>query len=247
MSFTLDISAPASQHVAPLSVEVRNVDLLYTRKARGAAPLSRFAVQDDGTLLASVPDEIETRAFHLVRFSATGKPSTLQTFSVETLRKTEIAVDGETFIGSTDDDLYVFKNDRKTRFLSDRRAGYADIALSESGNRFGAVFCDMLVAHYTVALGDSTGRTLWTKDLPFPASAVAITRDGSRLAIGGDNGDLWLLDSARNTLLKHRQEAAMRLSRWRAIPASRLRAAAASAWSARTGICSGSRKPWANP
>ena len=204
MSLSLDIAAPAS-------VEVRNVDLLYTRKARGTAPLSRFAVGDDGSMLASVPDEIETRSFHLVRFSATGKPSTLKTFSVETLRKTEIAVDGETFIGATDDDLYVFKNERKTRFLSDRRAGYADIALSESGNRFGTVFCDMLVAHYTVALGDNTGRTLWTKDLPFPASAVAIARDGSRLAVGGDNGDLWLLDNARNTVLKHRQEAAMRL------------------------------------
>lgn len=203
MSLVLDI-------IAPVAVEVRNVDLLYTRKARGTAPLSRFAVQDDGSLLASVSDEIETRSFHLVRFSPTGKPSTLRTYSVETLRKTEIAVDGETFIGATDDDLYVFKGGSKTRFLSDRRAGYADIALSESGSRFVTVFCDMLVAHYTVALGDNTGRTLWTKDLPFPASAVAITRDGSRYAIGGDGGDLWLLDNARNTVLKHRQEAAMR-------------------------------------
>ena len=194
---------------AGFSEEVRNVDLVFTRKARGIAPLSRFAVRDDGATLASVPDEIETRSFHLVRFSPVGKPTTLQTFSVETLRKTEIAVSGETFIGATDDDLYVFKDARKTRFLSDRRANYSDIALSENGSRFGTVFCDMLAAHYTVALGDSTGRTLWTKDLPFPASSIAVSRDGALIVVGGDAGDLWLLDNARNTLIKHRQEAAM--------------------------------------
>ena len=194
---------------APVTVEVRNVDLAFTRKARGTAALSRFAAQDDGSLLASVPDDMEARAFHLVRFSATGKPATLQTYSVETLRKTEIAISGETFIGVTDDDLYVFKDGKKTRFLNDRRASYSDIALSESGSRFGTVFCDMLAAHHTVALGDATGRTLWTKDLPFPASTVAVSRDGGLIAIGGDAGDLWLLDNARNTLLKHRQDAPM--------------------------------------
>ncbi len=191
------------------SVEVRNVDLAYTRKARGTAPLSRFAVQDDGVTLVSVPDDMEVRSFHLVRFTATGKPTTLQTYSVETLRKTEIATTGETFIGSTDDDLYIFKDGKKSRFLSDRRANYSDIALSEAGNRFGTVFCDMLAAHHTAALGDHTGRTLWTKDLPFSATAVAISRDGTVIAIGAEEGDLWLLDNARNTLIKHRQEAPM--------------------------------------
>ncbi|MBC7809244.1 MAG: PQQ-binding-like beta-propeller repeat protein [Akkermansiaceae bacterium] len=202
MSLALDL-------VPSASVEVRNVDLAYTRKARGTAPLSRFAVQDDGATFASVPDEMEVRSSHLVRFSPTGKPATLQTYSVETLRKVEIATTGETFIGSTDDDLYVFKDSKKSRFLSDRRADYTDIALSESGSRFGTVFCDMLAAHHTVALGDQTGRTLWTKDLPFAASTVAVSRDGSVIAVGGEDGDLWLLDNARNTVLKHRQEAAM--------------------------------------
>ncbi|MBC8134947.1 MAG: WD40 repeat domain-containing protein, partial [Fibrella sp.] len=202
MSLALDLAPSAS-------VEVRNVDLAYTRKARGTAPLSRFAVQADGAALASVPDEMEVRSSHLVRFSPTGKPATLQTYSVETLRKVEISTSGDTFIGSTDDDLYVFKDNKKSRFLSDRRANYTDIALSESGSRFGTVFCDMLAAHHTVALGDQTGRTLWTKDLPFAASAVAVSRDGSVIAVGGEDGDLWLLDNARNTVLKHRQEAAM--------------------------------------
>lgn len=195
--------------VPSASVEVRNVDLAYTRKARGTAPLSRFAVGDDGAALASVPDEMEVRSSHLVRFSPTGKPATLQTYSVETLRKVEISTSGESFIGATDDDLYVFKDGKKSRFLSDRRANYTDIALSENGGRFGTVFCDMLAANHTVALGDQTGRTLWTKDLPFAASAVAVSRDGSVIAVGGEEGDLWLLDNARNTVFKHRQEAAM--------------------------------------
>src|SRR5437764_1080671 len=134
--------------------EITNVNLLFLRKARGVAPLSRYAAFDDGSLIASVPDEMEVRTFHIVRFDPQGRSQIQETYSVETLRRTEIAQNGSAYAGTTDDDLYLFKERRKSRFLPDRRASYADIALGVSGQRFAAAFSDLLASGYALALGD---------------------------------------------------------------------------------------------
>lgn len=201
--------------------DITNVDLVWLRRARGVAPLARFALQGDGSLLASVPDELEARTFHIARFDgATGRPQIAQTYNVETLRKTEIGTGGQHFVGATDDDFYLFANGRKSRFLSDRRASYTDIALGEAGQRFAAALCDLLLSGNSVALGDgggvaatgggpAAGRLLWTKDIAFPITRVALSRDARHLAVAGETGDLLLLDSARNTVWTHRQEAAI--------------------------------------
>lgn len=186
--------------------DITNVNLLYLRKARGIAPLSRFAVQDDGSVVASVPDEMEVRTFHIVRFDSRGRSQILETYSVETLRRTEIAASGQNYLGTTDDDLYLFKDARKTRFLPDRRASYTDAALSEGGQRFATAFSDMLASGHALALGDSGGRLFWTKDIPFPVSRVAVDRTAQHIAVAGETGDLIVLDAARNTLVRHRTE-----------------------------------------
>jgi tetratricopeptide (TPR) repeat protein len=191
--------------------DITNVNLLYLRKVRGIAPLSRFAVQDDGSLVASVPDEMEVRTLHMVRYDGRGRAQIRETVAVETLRRIEIGQgEGSGTIGVTDDDLYLFRQTRKSRFLPDRRASYVDIALNETGQRFATVFADMLASGNAVAVGDIAGRLLWTKDIPFPVTRLAVDRGGDHIAVVGETGDLLLLDTARNTVLRHRQDAPLR-------------------------------------
>jgi len=186
--------------------DITNVNLSFLRKARGMAPLSRYAVQDDGTVLVSIPDELEVRTFHLVRFSERGKSQIQETYNVETLRRTELAPDGSVFIGTTDDDLYLFRQARKTRFLPDRRASYTDISLGATVGRFAMAYCDIIGAGHTVALGEIGGRLLWTKDVPFPVARVSVDRTAQHMAVAGEQGDLLLIDGTRKTLWQHRQE-----------------------------------------
>jgi tetratricopeptide (TPR) repeat protein len=186
--------------------EITNVNLAFLRKVRGLAALSRYALRDDGSLLISAPDEMEVRAFHLVEFNASGRSRMIESYSVETLRRTEIDPAGAAYLGTTDDDLYLFLGGRKSRFLPDRRASYADVALAQSGGRFAAAFCDLLQSGHTVALGETSGRLLWTKDVPFPVARVAVDRDGKYMAVAGESGDLLLLDGTRQTRINHRQE-----------------------------------------
>jgi tetratricopeptide (TPR) repeat protein len=186
--------------------DITNVNLVFLRKARGLAPLSRYAMQDDGTILVSVPDELEVRTFHLVRFSEQGRSRITQTYNVETLRKTEVVPDGSAFVGSTDDDLYLFLKERKTRFLPDRRASYTDLSLGVESGRFGVAFSDLLGAGHSVAMGELGGRLLWTKDIAFPINRVCLDRTAKFLAIAGESGDLILVDHTRKTVWNHRQE-----------------------------------------
>jgi hypothetical protein len=61
--------------------------------------------------------------------------------------------------------------------------------------------------HHRARRGGATasgGRLLWTKDIAFPVTRVALDRPGRHLALGGETGDLLLLDGARNTLWTHR-------------------------------------------
>lgn len=187
--------------------DITNVDLLWQRKARGVSPLGRYALTDDGLLVASVPDELEPRTRHIARFDTSGRSQIVETYTVETLRKTEIGMSGTVFAGITDDDLYLFQSGRKSRFLPDRRASYTDLALGGEGQRFGAALCDMLLSGNAIALGDISGRVLWTKDIAFAVTRIAVDREAAHLAIAGEAGDLLLLDAARNTLISHRQEA----------------------------------------
>ena len=191
--------------------EINNVDLVFLRRVRGVSPLSRYAANDDGSVTVSVPDEMEVRTFHVVRFDNKGKSRVQETYTVETLRKTEIGGGEGTYayLGTTDDDLYLFRQTRKSRFLPDRRASYTDVSLNQSGGRFVAAFCDMLASGHALALGDMGGRLLWTKDVAFPIARVAVDREGVFIAVAGETGDLHLLDNTRATLLRHRQETAI--------------------------------------
>jgi tetratricopeptide (TPR) repeat protein len=186
--------------------EITNVDLRFQRKTRGASPLSRFAADDDGAVTLAVSDAIEVRTLHLARYDSAGTARIAETYGVETLRKTEVCATGGG-IGITDDDLYLFRDSRKSRFLPDRRASYGDIALAANGQRFVAAFTDMLASGHAVAWGDIAGRALWTKDVGFPITRVAVDRAAAYLAVAGETGELLLLDTARNTVLRFQSDA----------------------------------------
>lgn len=186
-----------------------NVDLRFLRRARGMTPLSRYTLADDGSAVASAPDEMEARTAHIVRFVPNGTPEVRQTYSVETLRKLEIATDGESWLGITDDDLYLFREGRKSRFLADRRVAYTDVSLDAEGKRFAVVYSDMMASGYSLALGEMSGRALWTKDLSFAVTRVSVSRSGEHIALAGATGELDLLDAARAIVFRHRQEAAI--------------------------------------
>ncbi len=190
--------------------DITNVNLLYLRKVRGNTPLSRYAVDNAGSLVVWVPDEMEVRTFHIVRYDTYGRSRITETCNVETLRKLEIAQTGSNCTGVTDDDLYLFKDGRKVRFLPDQRTSYIDIALMENGQRFVCAFSDLLGAGHALAYGDAGGRLLWTKDLGFPAARVAIDRKGEYIVVGGEDGEIRLLDNSRTTLIRYRQEKPVR-------------------------------------
>ncbi|MGC4046892.1 MAG: hypothetical protein QM758_24115 [Armatimonas sp.] len=189
--------------------DIANVNLLFLRRLRGISPLSRYAVQPDGSLLVAVPDEMEARTSHIARIDSVGRSRVLDTFNVETLRKIEIGAQAERFLGTTEDDLYLFKESRKSRFLPDRRVSYTDVALAEDGSRFVCAFCDLMQSVSTLALGESGGRLLWHKDLNFEVRRVALSRSGEYLAVAGTSGEVVVLDSTRRTVLTHRQESAI--------------------------------------
>ena len=189
-------------------MEITNVNLRFVRKAKGVAALSPHALDERGTFVVAAPDAHELRTFHLAQYDASGKARLRETFSVETLRKTLIA-GGESpgYIGITDDDLYVFQGGRKGRFLPDRRVAYIDAALDSGGKRFGCAFSDMLASGYSVALGEATsGRLLWAKDVPFAAASVAISPEGTYLAVGSETGDVLVLDPSRATVYRFRDD-----------------------------------------
>lgn len=187
--------------------DIANVNLLFLRRFRGISPLSRYAVQPDSSLLVAVPDEMEARTSHIARVDPTGRSRVLDTFNVETLRKIEIGAQAAHFLGTTEDDLYLFKETRKSRFLPDRRVSYTDVALAEDGSRFVCAFCDLMQSVSTLALGEAGGRLLWHKDLTFEVRRVALSRSGEYLAVAGGGGEVVIFDATRRTVLTHRQES----------------------------------------
>ena len=91
----------------------------------------------------------------------------------------------------------MFRQERKTRFLPERRASYTDISLGVDTARFATAFCDLLGAGHTVALGELGGRLLWTKDVAFPINKVCIDRSAKFLAVAGETGDLALIEDGK--------------------------------------------------
>jgi tetratricopeptide (TPR) repeat protein len=189
---------------------IRTVNLLWERKYRGAYPLAHYALDNAGTLTLAIPRPLEARTFDLTRLQCDGGVEIRSSFSVETLVKLETAAQADSVIGMTAGDLYLFHAGAKSRFLPDRRINYVDAALSADGRFVAAAFSDMAGASFALAFGEINGYVTWLRELSVPVSAVAIARDGARVALGAETGMVWLLDAARREVWEFDQEGSVR-------------------------------------
>lgn len=189
---------------------IRTVNLLWERKYRGAYPLGRYALDDSGTLTLAIPRPLEARTFDLTRVRTDGGIEARFGFGVETLVKLETTAQSDSVIGMTADDLYLFHMGGKSRFLAERRINYIDAALSADGRIVAAAYSDMAGASFALAYGEINGYVNWLREIDAPASAVALARDGSRVALGAETGTVWLLDSARREVWEFGVEGAVR-------------------------------------
>jgi tetratricopeptide (TPR) repeat protein len=178
-------------------MNLQPVNLLWQRRCRGLLPLSANAVADDGSVVLVRPDELEARTYQVLAVAIDGQASELVAVSVETMHKFEVTPGAEAMVGVTDDDVYLFREGRKTRFLADRRVTYSDLALARDGRLFGCAFSDLLFASHTVALGEIGGRMAWTKEVDAAVNRVAISADGRLLAIGCSDGSIVAVDQVR--------------------------------------------------
>src|SRR5438270_871284 len=178
---------------------VVDVNLLWTRRFRGLLPLSANAIEGEGRLTFVRPDELEARTYQVTTAEPDGKLHVRGTLSVETVHKMELARGGEVLIGVTDDDIYLFREERKSRFMADRRVSYADVALSREGRIFATAFSDALFASHSVALCEMSGKTAWTKNLDFVVTRIGVAPDGRQMAIGGEQ-QVMAFDAVRTLL-----------------------------------------------
>ena len=176
-----------------------NVNWRWHTRLRGLLPLSPHALAEDGTLLLVRPDELEARTYQVLQ-AEPGGVKEQESLTVETVRRMVLSADLPVRIGITDDDLYLFREGRKSRFLPQRRVTYLDLALARHGRIFLTAFTDMMLAGQTLCLADDGGKLLWTKDLDAPISAVAIAADGRAVAAGLESGELILFDAGRTLL-----------------------------------------------
>lgn len=175
---------------------IRTVNLIWEKKHRGIYPPSAFALDDNGTLALATPRPLEPRAYDFTLHRPDGGVDVRWGFSAETLLKMEVS-HSDDCIGMTSDDLYLFRNRTKSRFLTDKHINYIDAALSEDGQRVAAAFSDLAGASFALAYGDISGKLIWLREFESPITVVAISRDGSRVATGAEGGALTLLDAAR--------------------------------------------------
>ena len=185
---------------------IRTVNLIWERKARGGYPASPYALADDGTLLRALPRPLESRAYDIARVAPNETVQTGGFFSAETLIKLDIAGDADAALGMTADDIYLFRNGGKTRFLGERQYNYLDAALDAGGQTLAVSFCDVAGTHFGLACGNTSGRVAWLRESESAVPAVSVSRDGSFIVYGAEDGaivcvsagmsDIWNFEQA---------------------------------------------------
>lgn len=189
---------------------IRSVNICWEKRFRGSYPASRFSLSDSGSLAIAVPRPLESRTYDITKIALDGSVEVGGSFSVETLVRLEVISSGATAIGMTADDLYLFTEGMKNKFLAERRLSYIDAMVNESGGRVAAGFSDLNGTSFALAYGELTGKASWTRDVNTPLTALAISRDGSRITIGTELGMMWQIDAARRDIWEFEQREPIR-------------------------------------
>jgi len=176
------------------------VNLLWQKRFRGLLPVGQHATGDTGHTLLLRPDEFERRTYQVLQLSPEGDARELCAVLVETMYRFDAVSDGRLMVGMTDDDVYVFRDARKTRFMADRRVAYSDINLAPEPGWFACGFSDHLFSSHAVAFGDAGARLGWTKDVDRAIHRVGLSPDGRTVVLALAEGRVLALDNLRNTL-----------------------------------------------
>lgn len=187
-------------------MSLTSVNLLWQKRWRGLLPVPRHAVSNSGDALLIRPDEMERRTYQLLSLNPDGEAGELRAISVETVYRFDAIPDGRLLIGMTGDDIYVFRDGKKIRFMAERRVTYADASLSPGTGWFTAGFSDALFASHGIAFGDANGRFGWAKDMDQPVNRVAIAGNGLTVTAALQDGDIQALDNMRNLLWRCPQD-----------------------------------------
>lgn len=179
---------------------LHTANLVFEGKIRGHLPVTRLAVSDSGSIMIAVPDAHQPRLYHLMRIAAAGGVDEIGAFSVETLRHIDFSEDGRAFVAATDDDVYVFRDDKKTRFFPGTRDNYTAVSISASGELFAVGSADMILSSYSITLARTSGGTVWIKDCPFSVTSIRVTADASKILAGSDDGAAVMLDNSRSVI-----------------------------------------------
>lgn len=179
------------------------VNLLWQARVRGVLAAECHNLADDGSAVLLRPDEFETRTYQVLAVDHDGMASEQYAITVETVQKLIALPGGRLLVGMTNDDIYLFRDGKKVRFLADRRVAYADIDLATEVGWFVAGFSDSLYASHAIVLADASGRLAWSKDLQRAPTRVTITHDGRSLFVGLDTGRLLAFDNTRQLQWEH--------------------------------------------
>lgn len=189
---------------------IRTVNMVWEKRLRGAYPVSRYALSEEGVLAVAAPRPLEARAYDLTHLRTDGGVEVRTGFVAEKLLKLEATPQAEHLIGMTADDIYLFRPGSKSRFLGERHLLFIDLALSADGQRLAVAFSDLAGASFAVALGEIDGHEHWTLDVDAALSVVTISPDGAYVAFGAENGTLWLVDAARREMWQFGQDEPIR-------------------------------------
>lgn len=175
-------------------------NLLWQRRYRGLLAVGPHSVGDDGHALLIKPDERERRTYQLLDAYPDGAVSEVGAISVERVSKFDGIPGGRLVAGMTANDIYVFRDGRKTRFMPDRRVTYTDLYLAPLTQSFACSFSDPDFSVHGLAFGDASGRLAWTRDLDSTPNRVAVSENGRIVAAGMQNGRLLAMDNMRSPL-----------------------------------------------
>jgi len=187
-------------------MSLASVNLLWQQRYRGLMAVAQHNVADDGRVLLIKPDEFERRTYQLLDVQTDGATSEAGAISVETVQKFDGLAGGRFVAGITADDLYLFREGKKLRFMPDRRVTYTDVHVAPDTGWFACSFSDSVFSTHGLAFGDANGRLGWTKDLRTPPNRVALTADGRVVVAGLQNGHLLAMDQMRTPLWECFQE-----------------------------------------
>ncbi len=177
-----------------------SINLNWQRRYRGLIPASDHSLAADGTAILVRSDPVVARTYQVLQLDTSGSETEVCAIAVETVRSFVPLPDGRMLLGMTADDIYIFREGKKTRFLPDRRVVYTDLALALTSETFVAAYSDGLFSTHGVAFAESSGRLIWHRDLPSQVNCVAINGSGKAVAIGLQTGRLYALDHRRGAL-----------------------------------------------